>query len=124
VLALGFQDADALPAETLDLAIVAAGDQQGVPHVTCSGGRSAANAPAPPRWEYNDAGVWRELTLLQDDTLAFTRSGHVLLKLPAAEIPPAGEASVPPGDPVARYWIRALVVKSQYEKPPRIRAIR
>ena len=123
-LALGFQDAAALPAEVLDLLVVAAGTRQGVPHVTCSSGSSAAVSPATLAWEYNDAGAWRSLTVLRDDTLALTRTGHVLLRLPAAGIPVTAKASVPAADPVTRYWIRARVVKSQYERPPTLLAIR
>jgi predicted phage baseplate assembly protein len=123
-LALGLQDPAPLPPETLDLAVVAAGSQQGVPYVTCSGGPMAISAPATLAWEYNDAGVWRTLTLLRDDTLSLTRSGHIKLKLPAAGIPLTAKASVPPTDPTLRYWIRARVVQSQYEQPPRLLAIR
>jgi predicted phage baseplate assembly protein len=123
-LALGFQDPSPLPSETLDLAFVVAGSQQGVAHVTCSGAAAASVSPARLAWEYCDAGAWRALTLLRDDTLALTRTGHVLLRLPAAGIPVAAKASVPPADPVTRYWLRARVVKTQYERPPRLLAIR
>lgn len=122
--ALGLQDAVALPAATLDLAFVVAGDQQGVAHVTCTGGLSTSSAPATLAWEYADGAVWRSLTPLRDDTLAFTRSGHVLVKLPAAGIPLTAKTSVPPSDPVARFWIRVRVAKSQYEKPPQLLAVR
>jgi predicted phage baseplate assembly protein len=126
-LALGLLDpvpAAALPPETLDLAFVAASDEQGLPHVTCSGGPTALIAPATLAWEYNDSGAWRALTLLRDDTLALTRTGHVKLKLPAAGIPAAAKTKVPPSDPTPRFWIRARVVQSQYEMPPRLLAIR
>jgi predicted phage baseplate assembly protein len=123
-LALGLQDAAALPPETLDLAIIVAGDQQGVPHIACAGIGNALLAPAKIAWEYRDGATWRPLTLLQDDTLALTRTGHVKLKLPAAGIPVTAKASLQPSDPTLRYWIRALVVRSQYENPPKLIAIR
>jgi predicted phage baseplate assembly protein len=123
-LALGFQDPSPMPPETLDIAFIVAGTRQGVPHVTCSAGTAASVSPATLAWEYNNAGVWRALTLLRDDTLALTRTGHVLLRLPSAGIPMTAKASVPPADPVPRYWLRARVVKSQYERPPRLLAIR
>lgn len=122
-LALGFQDPAALPAETLDLAFVVDTAVQGIPYVQCSGG-SASISPATLAWEYFDGGGWRSLTLLRDDTLALTRSGHVLLRLPTAGIPIAAKTSVPPSDPVTRYWLRARVVNTQYEKPPRLLAVR
>jgi predicted phage baseplate assembly protein len=123
-LALGFVDPDALPGETLDIAFVAAGARQGLPHVTCSDGASSSVAPAKLIWEYNDNGAWRALTLLRDDTLALTRSGHVLLKLPAAGIPIGAKAALTPADPVKRYWLRARVAMSQYEDAPQLLAIR
>jgi predicted phage baseplate assembly protein len=131
-LGLGFEDPAnppavnpaPLPGETLDLAIVAAGDNQGVSYVTCSGGTGAAQGPATLVWEYNDGTSWRSLTLLRDDTMAFTRSGHVVLKLPALGIPLAAQTTIAPGDTTPRFWLRARVTKSQYEKPPRLLAIR
>jgi predicted phage baseplate assembly protein len=123
-LALGFEDPDpkGLPGETLDLAFVSAAAQQGVGYVSCSGG--ASTAPATLAWEYNDNGYWRALTVLQDDSLTLTRSGHVLLKLPSAGIPPSAMASVPPSDPTTRYWIRARITATQYENPPELLAVR
>jgi predicted phage baseplate assembly protein len=121
-LALGLDDVADLPPETLDLAVVVAADQRGVPYVTCSGG--ASGAPATLVWEYNDAGVWRGLTLLRDDTLAFTRSGHVQVKLPAAGIKLASKALLQPTDALSRYWLRVRVAKSQYENPPQLIAVR
>jgi predicted phage baseplate assembly protein len=122
-LALGFQDPDPLPAETLDIAFVAEGARQGVPYASCGTG-SSGSARGTLAWEYNDAGAWRPLTLLRDDTRALTRSGHVQLRLPSAGIAVASKASVPPTDPVTRYWIRARVLRSDYEKPPQLIAIR
>ena len=123
-LALGFQDAAALPAEVLDLMVVAAagGGRERVPYVSCLHGPDTS--PARLVWEYNHAGVWLPLTQLRDDTLALTRSGHVLLRLPASGIPVSAKASLTASDPTLRYWIRVRVVSSQYEETPRLLAIR
>jgi predicted phage baseplate assembly protein len=124
-LALGFEDPAALPAaETLDLAFIVSGSDQGASYITCSGGALSSQSPAKLAWEHNDGAGWRSLTLLRDETLALTRAGHVLLKLPATDIPTTAQTSVPPSDPVKRYWLRARVVRSQYEKPPRLLAVR
>lgn len=123
-LALGLQDPSSLPSEVLDLAFVASGDRQGLSHVSCDGGGSSSTSPAVLAWEYNDGAAWRGLTLLRDDTLALTRSGHVLLRLPPAGIPITAKASLPASDPVARYWLRARIVRSQYEKAPSLLAVR
>ena len=131
-LALGFEDlADPptvlpapLPGETLDLAIVAAGEDQGVSSVTCSGATSASHSPATLTWEYHDGARWQPLTLLKDETLALTRSGHVRLKLPAKGIPLAAQTHLTVDDLTPRFWLRVRIVKTQYEKPPRLLAIR
>jgi predicted phage baseplate assembly protein len=120
-LAFGLQDPAPLPAETLDVAFIAAGNRRGVPYVACSAGALTSQAPATLAWEYNDGPAWRALTVLKDETLALSRSGHVILKLPAAGIP---KTVLVPSDPVARYWIRARVVRTQYENPPLLLAVR
>jgi predicted phage baseplate assembly protein len=122
-LALGFQDPSSLPSEVLELAFVVSGDVQGIPHISCDGG-SQSTSPAVLAWEYNDGAAWRALTLLRDDTLALTRSGHVLLRLPAAGIPVSAKVSLPASDPVARYWLRGRIVRSQYAKAPSLLAVR
>ena len=123
-LAFGFQDPASLPAEVLDLAFVTAGDGQGISRLACDGGSAAAVSPAVLAWEYHDGAAWRALTLLRDDTLALTRSGHVLLRLPAAGIPTSAKSTLTPSDPVTRYWLRTRVVRSQYSKVPSLLAVR
>jgi predicted phage baseplate assembly protein len=123
-LALGFEDPADLPGETLDLAVVAAGGPQGPAALTCSGSLSASYSPATLVWEYHDGAQWQSLTLLKDETLSFTRTGHVQVKLPAKGIPLAARTNLIVTDPTLRFWIRARVTKSQYEKPPRLLAIR
>lgn len=123
-LALGLVDAVPLPFETLDLAVVVAGNRQGAAYTTCSGSPLGLAAPAVLAWEYFDGAGWSALSLLRDDTLAFTRSGHVLLKLPKTGVPVSAKTSLLPGDLVTRYWLRARVVKSQYESPPELFAVR
>ena len=122
-LALGFQDPSSLPSEVLDLAFVASGEMQGIPRVSCDGASSSIS-PAVLAWEYYDGAAWRGLTLLRDDTLALTRSGHVLLRLPPAGIPISAKSSLPASDPVARYWLRGRIVRSQYARVPSLLAVR
>lgn len=57
-----------------------------------------------------------------DDTLAFSRSGVVLLKTP-----PKGQAvkaKLGKSTDIARYWIRARIVHASYDRPPTVLAIR
>jgi predicted phage baseplate assembly protein len=124
-LLLGFDDPAALPAEILDLAVVvmpgARSASEVRQYVPC-GGNPLAFAPATVAWEYQTPTGWTRLNVLKDDTLAFTRSGHVSIKLPASGI--ATKTKLQPADPQALYWLRARVLASQYERAPRLLAVR
>ena len=57
--------------------------------------------------------------MLKDDTLAFTRTGEIVLRTPdnlaATTIAP---------EPTPLFWMRAELVTSQYERPPVVMAVR
>lgn len=120
-LALGFVDSAPLPAEVLDLAVVVQSDPQAFGWYGCG---DAITMPASLAWEYWDGTYWTPLTLLKDETLAFTRAGHVQLKLPAGGITATAKFSGNPKDTTKRYWIRVRVASSQYLNPPILLAIR
>lgn len=73
-------------------------------------------AGAPPvtlAWECREPrGQWRALELVSDDTYGLTRSGAVTLSLPA-------DAGQPPGPE----WIRARIVRGDYDIEPRLRRV-
>lgn len=119
-LYLGFETTAPFPQVELDLAFVAA--SAGAPKsVNCSLSPSSRFASARMIWEYWNGIDWRPLDLLIDDTLAFTRSGHVRLKTPVAGVMVAdtiGEVTLP------RIWMRARLVQAQYERPPVLRSVR
>lgn len=72
-------------------------------------------------WESFDGSEWHRLNVLEDETLALTRSGHVYIKsVPAGAITAAivGAVDTP------RYWIRARLLRSGYDRAPRIVAVR
>ena len=119
-LYLGFDPTVALPPVELDLAVVIA--EQGAPkRVSCTAPASPRFASATLQWEYWNGARWVALDLLSDDTLALTRSGHVRLQLPAAGLVAPdvfGEITT------NRQWIRARVLRAQYERAPRLLAVR
>ena len=88
--------------------------------VTCGLPSSTAFAPATLVWEFWDGLSWAGLVLLKDDTLALTRTGEIILSVP--ETISAKTTFAP--ETRQLYWIRARVAKSQYERPPRLAAIR
>lgn len=84
---------------------------------------SALDTQAPARllWEYWNGVEWRPLTLLKDESLAFTRSGELQLKGPARNQMVAaifGDVASP------RFWIRARIISAGYQETPKILAIR
>jgi predicted phage baseplate assembly protein len=72
-------------------------------------------------WEFWSGSEWLPLTLLKDDTNAFTRSGEIQLLGPTAGkmVPVAlGNSSD------KRYWIRARITNAGYDEAPKIIAFR
>lgn len=120
-LLLGFDDTAPLPQAELTLMVWVADASAGVARVSCGAPTGPAFAPARLRWEYWDGATWRSLAVLKDDTRALTRTGAVLLKLPAAgQMVP----SVIAPEPAPRSWIRARVERAQYERAPSLLAVR
>ncbi len=120
-LALGFVDSAPLPPGTLELAVVVQRDTVAGRYLACAG--APAYPPATIRWEFWNGARWEGLGLLKDETLTFTRSGHVHLKMPAKGISAKLRLETDPAAP-QRYWIRARLDRAQYERPPAVLAIR
>ena len=132
-LLLGFErpGGKPFPAATLELAcwsIEPAGAQgaAAAPRVqTCGPISTRAYAPAGLRWEGWDGARWTPLDSLNDETLAFTRTGYVRIRVPAAaKLARAhmGAYDSTKGGPL--YWLRAVLVRTQYERAPRLLAVR
>jgi predicted phage baseplate assembly protein len=119
-LYLGFESAAPFPQVELDLAFVVAA-QSAPKYVSCDVAPSSRFVSATLQWEYWTGTEWRALDLLSDDTLALTRSGHIRLKTPVAGliVPDVFGEVVQP-----RAWIRARLLRAQYERAPRLLAVR
>lgn len=117
------------PALVLDLAVWTAAPPGNVPRVYQCG--SAANAPAKLQWEGWTGTLWAPVDQLSDETQAFTRGGHVLLRVPAnaglVRDFLGGYDNVDPITGGARpelFWLRARLVTAQYERAPKLLAVR
>lgn len=126
-LALGFVDPakdpatpEPLPAGELDLAIVVQTDASATTSLGCG---TPLYPPATLVWEYWDGTGWQALDLLKDETLALTRSGHVRVRIPAGGIANKTKLTTNPNE-TARFWIRARLATSQYERIPSLLAVR
>jgi predicted phage baseplate assembly protein len=113
----------------LDLALWTAARTSSLPTVACGLPASSAYPSATLAWECWNGAEWQKIDLLKDDTLAFTRTGHVVVRTP-----PAGTMKLDhigayqdtdPADPKPPlYWIRARIARAGYETPPQLVAVR
>jgi predicted phage baseplate assembly protein len=117
------------PALSLDLAVWSAPPPGKAPRVFQCG--ALAYAPAKLQWEGFDGTGWIGIDQLSDESLAFTRAGHLLLRVPAgvtlnraylgdydATDPVTGAARPP------LFWLRARLVTAQYDRAPKMLAVR
>jgi predicted phage baseplate assembly protein len=118
-LYLGFASTLPFTAEQVDLAFSVAG---GIARAGYACELELARLPLPATivWEYWDRyGDWRPLNVVEDETHAFSRSGHVYVSGPGAE---AGKThfGLATDD---LYWFRARLVTSTYERAPQLDAV-
>jgi predicted phage baseplate assembly protein len=120
-LLLGFNSGLAFPEVELDLAFFAQSPTGKITAAAC-GSAAAAKKLATIAWEYWNGSDWMPMALVEDETAALTRDGHVRVQLP-----PSGTvvlATMGVKTDVPRYWIRARLEQSNYQLPPKLLAIR
>jgi len=117
-LLLGFDGTSAFPATefTLHAWGVDTGRRSAV---ACGPGATPSFPSATVRWSAWTGFDWTPITLLKDDTLAFTRTGEIVLRTPDN----LATTTIPP-EPNPLHWLRAELVTSQYERPPVLMALR
>lgn len=119
-LLLGFDATATFPSVELNLAIWTLPENLKSSSFKCGLPDAPSFASATIRWEFWNGSDWARLSLLKDETLALTRSGHIYLQTPATGMQPViiGSGST------ELYWIRGRIERSQYERPPKLLAIR
>jgi predicted phage baseplate assembly protein len=120
-LLLGFDDPAAFPAVEIELAVWLPGEGEPAAAMSCTAATTAA-APVVIAWEYWDGHGWRSLSVREDGTLGFTRSGHVVLSPPPADGLRRDRLGV--AVPDERYWLRARLAGGAYQVPPQLLAVR
>lgn len=136
VLGFGFPEPayptpDTFAPVPIDLACFAMEPRGMASTLQCGGAATRAYASAQLQWEGFDGTDWQRLDVVNDETLALSRSGHLVVRVPASvslkrdflgeydAIDPVTKQPRPP-----LFWIRARLVRSQYERPPHLAAIR
>lgn len=85
----------------------------------------ATRPPAAIAWEYWNGAEWITLDLIRDDTMTFSRSGHVLLLTPGSADVNGPLLKTTMGTlPNPRYWIRARLLSGDYQFAPQLSAVR
>src|SRR6266508_2535989 len=120
-LLLGFTYAGEFPQLELDLTVWVSQDGPSLTIFQCGFPDMPVYALARLRWEYWNGTEWQGLSLLKDESYAFTRSGYTVLKTPTMGSMRRVVVGVVPEE---RYWIRGRVELSQYERPPKLLAVR
>lgn len=119
-----YRGAEIFPRIALDLAVTVAGNlSEGPTVVGCVGSSTRTVRPATIIWETTDGNDWRTLSVIKDETLALTRSGHIILQTPPADFMKkvrVGDA----GGEEEGFFIRARVERSGYVRPPSLISIR
>jgi predicted phage baseplate assembly protein len=117
-LLIGFDATSAFPATELTIQVwtAEAGRRAAM---TCGLDASPSYPSATVRWSAWTGFDWTPITLLKDDTLAFTRSGEIVLRTPDGLA-----TTVIPPEAASLYWLRAELVTSHYERPPVLKALR
>jgi predicted phage baseplate assembly protein len=133
-LGLGFPPAhpnvNSFPSLIIDLAFWAATPDGQERQRGCGPLANRAYASARLQWEGWTGVHWRPIDTISDETLAFTQSGHMqvrvsanagLVRSPLGAYGPTDHAGAaqPP-----LFWLRARLVETQYERPPRLQAVR
>ena len=135
VLGFGFPDGhpnqSSFPALAIDIAFWSQADARAPLMRQCGGSDNRPYASAQLQWEGWSGSLWVQLDGLSDDTLALTRSGHMVLRVPSnaalardflgdyeALNNDSGEAQPP------LFWLRLRVLQTAYEVAPRLLALR
>lgn len=91
--------------------------------VDCGNRLLRAYASADVVWEAWDGSGWQELDVVKDDTLAFTRTGHIIVQTPDPGVMKPGKLG-DPGQGQENFYLRARLARSAYEQPPELLTIR
>jgi len=133
VLGFGFPSAypgpaDIFPAIVFEVMAYATPPSGAGSFVSCGLPASAVYSSARIVWEGWNGTGWTPIDALKDDTAAFTRTGAITLRTPAAGTLKrdymGAYVATGAGTPPPLFWLRARLTKAQYETPPMLVTVR
>ncbi len=129
-LPAAFPNRDQFPPLSLDLTFWAAEASAQEAVQTCVP-KTPSFTSARLSWEGWNGTHWQPVDALNDETLAFTRSGHIELRIAESLGLKRGYLGSYDGvDPVSQqprealFWLRGRLSRAQYDRPPRLLAVR
>lgn len=117
-LLLGFTEE--LPEIRIELAVWINSDTDDVGMEQCGLPATASYSTSKLQWEFWNGSEWEALDVLKDETVAFTRSGLVVFEGPGSSM----QATTIGQEEDQRFWIRARVASSAYDRTPELTAVR
>jgi uncharacterized phage protein gp47/JayE len=121
-LMIGFASNNAFPTVEINLTVIVYKDPSLLREESCILQNMNVRPPAVIAWEYWNGAHWKKLDVIQDETRALTKSGHVYFNGPKdAKKGKLGNFSSSTDE--ALYWLRCRLVQSQYEIAPQVDAI-
>jgi len=111
---LGFASMQPFTSQSVNLAIFLPEEQVPRTGITCAEDLTGVPLTATIVWEYWDGKAWMPMVLERDDTRAFTRTGHVVVRGSGTSAKRRQLQLVPD----ELYWIRARLEGETYERAP------
>jgi predicted phage baseplate assembly protein len=118
---LGFDSDLPFPSDDIDLLVNIYSDSSSPFSVEpCDPELLFLPVPVTLVFEFYDGQRWRFLDIIEDETRAMTRSGHIRFEGPGTRL----LKTTFPGAPAAPlYWVRARLSDGSYQQPPRLEKV-
>jgi predicted phage baseplate assembly protein len=118
-LVLGFDSPVEMTGQQLDLAVRVHTGEAADCH-SCTQELAGLPPPATLVWECWNGSYWSSLGVDRDDSRAFSRDGHVLLRGPGSA---AKKSSLGMVTDQQLYWLRCRLERSGYDRSPRLASV-
>jgi predicted phage baseplate assembly protein len=119
-LLLGFDSPLPFPETDVDLLVYIYTEDAGRTGQLCVAGTAYLPVPVTLVWEYWSGQAWHPLNVLQDETRAFSRSGHILFRGPGTRAIRDRLGAVQ-GEFL--YWLRCRLARGTFQSVPQLETV-